>query len=402
MPQYSLSGFCRAVGRDLLVRFLEWRGYESDSFPQVEKRNRYGLDCAAYFRNLGGEVLDDVEGLFERCNALADETGEIALLGAVRDLPAVQSELEAFTDDRQRALRVMIEDPDRFTVAEVQYIGSYYRRTRYWNGFRVQGEVADDIRTRKFDKQAFEATLKSLHPDRRSLRSEVEPPSAPDDDLLVYIDSAEAVRQVAHFRGDVLRRDPMRLSSSCSAIFSPRRRRLEVAGKYWRNVGREDIATAFFADGLGVDVELAKMQPLSFDLRSLAGRDALPVLPEDPIRSARVVEMRWRSELRGSLSFGYMHSGDEPSWPVIEHELTSAAAERLRKRSPSFTRIVIEMEPTPKRKKSEKFDIALHAGGKNNLREHTKARRLILQKYLPYWGVIEEVEDNVDLIIGYD
>ncbi len=327
----------------------------------------------------------------ERINQMADEIGQAALLSAVTNT----SQLSQMESALERSRWVYLHEPDRFRHAEDIRYADQYRHGRNWSGYQLPPSLP--LHTDPVSLNTFKEKMKSLFGLGDKVKVELFDRSLPDDDgndvdvVQVMIYQEGLPDAYLEFEGDEDIVSRIRRPVSEHAItYSPDSGTMEiVAAKRER---REEIAKAFTEDLLKQTDEVDKVPLRQYCLDPLLNGHGLDWDLNDNIDSVQLVMMKLK-DLSGD---GRIQIEVPAKNEVNFHDYCREHFSDFNPlTSKSFTPIqaVISIRFQPEqgstRKKVLPVKISLPNGC--DLRSRTERERLIGEKYLKQWGLVQEL-----------
>lgn len=394
MANFSMSAFISATPRPLFEAYLKKRGLTLPGpLPTDEKPIVYAREVISLIRCAEEKTSGAIETDLDRCSVMSDHAGETALYDVADALPELRFLLEAMNDQRARALHMLIHHWDLFREAEFRRHSVRYNTPRFSSRFRIEfdGRPLPDIEAIEGDG-AFRDALQRAHPERRAVDVEAFRAITRPAELMVAVQTANAMRGFSVYADGQFGIQPIRSASMSTVLFDAETGIIDVAGKYWRSMGREGIANAFVEHVLKLEPALTPIGPTVFNLMPLVSDGKLTVEPGDVVREARVMEVRYLSRSDPSVEQTWHSRLGHSIIDVIAKDYGAAEAERMKAKEPEFVRIRFYASQDVSDQPIANFDLSLHREGMANLSTITRPQKMLAEKYLARWGVREEVE----------
>lgn len=401
MAALNLSACISRTPRRLFAAYLSKRRLTLPGpLPSDEKPIVFGREVLRLIEQAGESVFRLVEADLDRCNVMSDHSGEDALFDVVDDNLNLRAALEELSDQRARALYMLIEHPGLFREAEFRGHSARLNTPKFSSRFRIErnGLVMPETAAINAD-DAFREALRRAHPQRRPVEVEAFQAVTRPTEFMVAIQTANATRGVNVYADGLFDVLPIQSASTTTVMLDAETGLIEVAGKYWQGPGRKGIAEAFVEHVLKMDLDLVTVQPTVFDLRALASGKELTVEPDDVVREVRVMEVRYRARSDPSVDQTWHSRLGRPILEAIAAEYGPGASEKMKTAEPEFVRLRFFAREGDRDPAISNFDLSLHKQGMANYSKNTRHHRNIAEKYLQRWGVLEEV---AEALIDYE
>jgi hypothetical protein len=321
---------------------------------------------------------------------MADEIGQAALMSLVE----WRGPLSAFDGAHVRAHWLYLQSKDAFRQAEeIRYADENQNAQRMWDGFI--GPKLADMKTDEVALGGFRAKLlEILQVERvviehfgRARRREGE--TARDiAQITIYSEDVPVDELVIIATGVENRaRNPVR---ETAIVYEPHSGTIEVIGRV--KTIRESVARLFAEMLLGTALTGERLARRRVDFSPLLSTENLPVRPQDGIARAKLT-MLMLSTLDGKLNQRFEVPFKEAR--SLHYALASQYGSRnplnanLR---PWMAKIEIEFEPPIRGRRGKKINVNLGYPNKCSLRGKTAKERLVLNRYLPAWGLLRGAE----------
>ena len=381
-PSRTSKAFFDGQGADF-GDAVDWRAAEHVIARQIAE---------AMDRMSGEQVAPLISGL-ERAHALSDEHGIRALVNAAEDPEAMLAAFDEAENDQERTLSVLVESPKVFERAEdIRYFdyrveGSYGRRFRAQQDATVSREPAD---LENFEC-AVGAYFRSIDGSGRSCVTEVIDRHA-DGTVQVTLFVEGLASNAVGFDQRGLYRRPQRPAIQAAIVYCGRTGTIETVAKGGKPI-HEELRKLFAQQLLRIEPRFDGIRPRRFRLSTLAGRPALPTNPEDGIETARVRRLK------------LLPTSNRPGAVVIEapSERPDVSAQGLSADwfqdwdpvARSFhivqASISVHFRPVDGRR-PRTIHLDLTSLGSSNLKRFKQDDRILLERYLEKWQLIEPNE----------
>lgn len=326
----------------------------------------------------------------ERVCHMADDIGQAALLSVVKD----QSTFTSLSNGIERSHWVYLNDPDSFRHAEDIRYADQYRHGKNWSGFKVDAGI--NLATDSASLATFTAKLKSLFGLGDKVKLELFERTTVDDDgndiniVQVMIYQEGLPDSYLEFQGDDVVSRIRRPVSEDAITYDSGSGVIEVVAA--RSERRNTIAKAFTEDLLkqteSEDVPLRR-----YDLAPLMQNQALDWDASDGIESVQIVMLKLK-DLAGDGRIqlevpakNQMDFHDYAQEYFGEHNpLLSGSF------VPTQARISIRFHPENNSNRCKVLPVKITMPNGCDLRSRTEKERLIGEKYLTRWGLLEEID----------
>ncbi|WP_027853073.1 hypothetical protein [Marinobacterium litorale] len=328
----------------------------------------------------------------ERIYQMADEVGQAALLSAV----SPPAQLSAMPSALERSRWVYLHEPDSFRHAEDIRYADQYRHGRNWSGYQV--EVGLPLNSDAVSLSAFKEKIRSLFGLGDKVKIELFERTLPDEDgnevdvvqVMVYQEGLPDSYLEFEGEDDIVSRI-RRPVSEHAITYSEATGVVEVVAA--KRERRDSIAKAFTEDLLKQAVDAERVPLRRYDLQPLMTEQALDWDVEDGIESVQLVMMKLKDlagegrvqievpakSQMGLHTYAQEHFGEH-------NPLTSGAF------TPTQARINIRFQPENGVGRGKVLPVKITMPNGCDLRSRTERERLIGEKYLKRWGLLEEVQ----------
>jgi hypothetical protein len=346
------------------------------------------------------EALDtlseaDRESLILEVNriiALADEPGQNAL----QDVVTNRAVFDTVDGGHNRALWVLMNEPQNFRLAEEVRYNDEKRRGRMWSGFVVEKKKL--VRKDQFSRDAFNAEIQKKF-STNNVHVDVF-----DRHRVTFDGTSHQLVQVAVYRegrlddalgfdgAGKLQRHLVRPVFEASLTYEPSEGVIEVVA------GDKDIreAMAGFMGRhlLAIDFKGEKLPLREYDLSVLMEPFDFPTDTGAPagqvVDSVQLKELRFQPlDIPGQrVTLECSDAGGESIWDMADRHIGPAA---LRRADWVITRarLVVKFAPHGKSRRAKILNLTITVPHGCNLKGMTPGERLIGEKYLREWGILK-------------
>jgi len=382
----SPAAFLRRMPPSLIQRYLA----ASDiALPDFAGDLSSTTPFLRVIQKLASEQRDRVLSDFDRANAMADEVGQNALYGVVRD----RAQLDKLPDGKSRALWLYSNEPENFRRAEESRYTDDHRHGRNWSGFL--GPAGIKLTEDREPLEAFEKAVqqhfnsRNVHIDlfaRRRKRQDKE-----DIELIqatVYFEGRP--EQILEFVDEQLDLRDRRPVIEAAITYEPASGSIEiVAGDRHE---REEFVRLFVRTLLATDFDAKTLPIRYFDLQRLLRHFDFPTDASDGIESVRVTCLRlWPLDTASQrLTIECMHEEAGPIWEI--------SAARFGANDPlaggwliNQAKFTITFRGGSHLGKPRKLPVTITMPHGCNLKDRTDYERIIGEKYLRRWRLLRDL-----------
>jgi hypothetical protein len=391
---FSFRHFLRQTPSNASKAFFDIRGAEfGDAVDWRAAEHVVARQIAeAMDRMSGDEVAPLLSGL-ERAHALSDEHGIRALVNAAKDPHALLATFDGAENDQERALRVLVENPTVFERAEdIRYFdyrveGNYGRRFRAQQNATVSRDPAD-LET---FQRAVGAYFRSIDGSGRSCVAEVIDRNR-DGSVQVTLFVEGLASNAVGFDQEGLYRRPQRPAIQAAIVYCARTGTIETVAKGGKPV-HEELRRLFAQQLLRIDPRFDAILPRRFRLSTLGGRPTLPTRPEDGIEVARVRRLKLLPTSNQPGALVIEGPSDRPD--VSAQGLSAHWFQNWDPVHRGFhivhATISIHFRAIDGRK-PRTIHLELSSMGSSNLRRFKQDDRILIEKYLDKWRLVDSAE----------
>ena len=407
---FSLDRFIRLASPSALEMLVDKRrlDWPEDFDWSAPPRSLAGAFFAA-LAVLEPSLRARIERQLHQVDRLACEAGQAALFEACRHDSDLVRDLERQEGERARGLLVLCHDPHKLERALAWFEVDRCRGGQSFDGFAVPPGVK--LATGESSLAQFETLARDLFTKKNGIRRGIEvercvrvvsaTDEAPEHEatqLLIYAEGASVSDLVFEEERPTSR--TRRPAIPSAIVFDATMGVIEVTAPGGKEIRRQ-LAQGFVESFAPPDCPIERLALRRYDLQDLKQRRHFPIEPGDPIKSVRLDELALRG--RGSTAPTMIFA--RPPRTTGPFSLSSAIDAQLgRAASPLHDPSVrvlkailrIDFEPDAGERRPKPILLKITEPHHCNLREITERERLIVQKYLPLWGLVEDVRIRVD------
>ena len=393
MP-FSFRHFLRQTPSRTSKAFFDGRGVEfGDAVEWRAAEHVIARQIAEVMDRMSGEQVAPLISGLERAHALSDEHGIRALVNAADDPDAMLAAFNAAENDQDRTLRVLVESPEVFKRAEdIRYFdyrveGSYGRRFRAQRDATVSRDPAD---IEKF-QYVVGAYFRTIDGSGRSCVAEIIDRNTDRTVQVTLFVEGLASNAVGFDQGGLYRR-PQRPAIQAAVVYCGRTGTIETVAKGGKPV-HEELRKLFAQQLLRIEPRFDGIRPRRFRLGMLAGRPTLPTDPADGIERARVRRLKLLPTAnrpgallieapsdRADVSAQDLSAHWFQDWDPVHRGFHIVQAT-----------ISIHFRAIDGRK-PRTIHLELGSVGSSNLRRFKQDDRILIEKYLVEWRLVDSAE----------
>ena len=384
----SWPKFVRNTPHDLLRNFMRRNGLEeafgSETAVESDARLLAGLLSGAD-ATTAGRLAGDAE----RIMSLADEAGQQALYSVVKD----HATLDALDSGQARSAHVFLNVAAAFRRAEEVRFTDDHRRGRMWEGFvassllQVRSDGAALDRLKAAIRQHFNVQNVQIEVFERSRLGS----SGEIFDLMqatIYRDGLPDI--VLEFDGGELATRSRRPVIEASLTYEPATGVVEVVAN--KKETRQAFVRYFAESLLGVELGSNRLPLRRYDLASLRRPHQFHTDPGDGIESVRVTCLRLMpfGTTGERVMLECVHDASKTIWQM--------AAEHFEDNDPlrhgwivTQAKLVIKFRPTATMTRGRSLPLTISMPHGCDLKDRTEVERLVGDKYLRRWGILDNV-----------
>jgi hypothetical protein len=391
---FSFRHFLRQAPSNASKAFFDSRGAEfGDAVDWRAAEHVVARHIAeAMDRMSGDDVAPLISGL-ERAYALSNEHGIRALINAADDPEAMLAAFGGAENDQERALRVLVEDPTAFERAEDIRYFDYRVEGNYGRRFQAQQDAT--VSRDPTDLEAFQRAVgdyfRSIDGSGRSCVAEIIDRNKDGSVQVTLFVEGLASNAVGFDQGGLYRR-PQRPAIQAAVVYCGRTGTIETVAKGGKPV-HEQLRKLFAQQLLRIEPRFDGIRPRRFGLGMLAGRPTLPTDPADGIERARVRRLK------------LLPTANRPGALVIEapSDRADVSAQDLSAhwfqdgdpvhRGFHIVQATISIHfRAIDRRKPRTIHLELGSVGSSNLRRFKQDDRILIEKYLVEWRLVDSAE----------
>ncbi len=380
-PSRTLKSYCEAQSPDM-----------PDTIDWTMDENAIVTALFNAIEDLPVETQSQVAADFERVEVLTDEVGERAMLGAVANRGQLLKVFAGLESAHERSLWLFVNDREAFHRAEEIRYADYYRESRSWDGFvgPLGAKVSRDPEDIKELEQRLRDHQRAIDGSGRTCIAEIFDRSGGSlTQVSIYLEGLPS--SSVEFDGPGLTRRLQRPVIEAAMTYSPSDGALDVIAKGGRPV-REAVCKIFAEALLKTKAVIEPIVLRRYDLAKLRKPHDFPTDPEDGVKSVAVTRLRLRpyGDGAGRLTIesgrknGMTLHGLSRTWFDDRDPLANGFMVQHAKFS-------IEFYPRIGGKLGKILSFEITTPNKCSLKDHTENERLIGEKYLGRWGLVQEV-----------
>jgi hypothetical protein len=344
-------------------------------------------------------AIDDAEEVMrerirrdaERIDRMTSEVGQTALMTVAR--MEQRAALKEIATKQGRALRLLWSDQERFRSAEEISFFENARKSKTWDAFVAP--LMLKVSKTPAASDALKAEVRKLFQEGPKIKIEIFERSRTrlegtlDELIHVAVFRETLPDSVPVFQGDD-EVEPLvfRPVVELGFTYEPSRGLIEVVAP--KKQQRTELAQIFARTLLGHEIKGERLPPRFYNLALFMQEQEFDFDPEDGIESVRLAFVKFES-LDGRTLFAI-----EPK--DADDTIHAAARREFAERSPfrPGNRIVevviaVRFRPARGRRTGPTVDIKLTHPNGCNLKDKSERERLLAEKYLKRWGVIEDL-----------
>ncbi|ABC32276.1 conserved hypothetical protein [Hahella chejuensis KCTC 2396] len=327
----------------------------------------------------------------ERVQQMSDEVGQAALLGAVRDV----TKLKSLPSAQDRSLWTYLHESESFRHAEDIRYADQYRHGRNWSGYQV--ETGLRLRSDEMSLEVFKDRVRSLFGLGEKVKVDMFQRVLAAEDggqsqvfqIMVYQEGLPDSYLEFEGENDIVSRIRRPISEH-AIIYCESNGAVEVvAAKAER---RDAIARAFTEALLARGVEAERTPLRRYDLEPLMANQTLTWDASDGIESVHLVMLK----LKDLAGLGRLQI-ETPAKSIMG--LHEYAQEYFSEHSPltsggfvpTQAKLVIRFHPDNGSARSKTLPVRITLPNGCDLRSRTDKERLIGEKYLKRWGLLNDI-----------
>ena len=341
--------------------------------------------------NLSDEDLVLLNSNAERINEMTDEVGQTALLSVISDEGFV--EYENLKNEYDRALYVFLRDQDVFRRAEEIRYTDHYRKGRMWGGFIGPKNIP--VSRDLLDVESFKQKVIEYFRINGKIKIEIFDRKKP------YGENQELnIVQIMVYREGlpesyIALEDDDLVSKSFKRVFEmgltyePTSGNIEVIAN--SKEIREEMARAFSRTLLQTEIEGETVPLKQYDISKLLHPFDFPTDPDDGIESVKVMMLKLKPyDNNNKITLEVTTKESRTIHDVSQDWFNSHDPLRS-----SFllaqVKIVIKFIPDVENRRGKVVPVKISWPNGCDLKDKTAKERLIGDKYLRRWGLLEEV-----------
>lgn len=373
------------------LRFSAYPSNISQAVNWNELPNNVAKPLLKAADNLSDEDLVLLNSNAERINEMTDEVGQTALLSVISDEGFV--EYENLKNEYDRALYVFLRDQDVFRRAEEIRYTDHYRKGRMWGGFIGPKNIP--VSRDLLDVESFKQKVIEYFRINGKIKIEIFDRKKP------YGENQELnIVQIMVYREGlpesyIALEDDDLVSKSFKRVFEmgltyePTSGNIEVIAN--SKEIREEMARAFSRTLLQTEIEGETVPLKQYDISKLLHPFDFPTDPDDGIESVKVMMLKLKPyDNNNKITLEVTTKESRTIHDVSQDWFNSHDPLRS-----SFllaqVKIVIKFIPDVENRRGKVVPVKISWPNGCDLKDKTAKERLIGDKYLRRWGLLEEV-----------
>ncbi|WLQ14323.1 hypothetical protein O5O45_00010 [Hahella aquimaris] len=329
----------------------------------------------------------------ERVQQMSDDIGQAALLDAVGDA----AWFKAMASSWDRSLWTFLHEPEKFRQAEDIRYADHYRHGRNWSGYQVEAALVLHVDPVSLDD--FKARIKALFGLGEKVKVELFDRTMPDEEgqdievvqVMVYQEGLPDAYLEFEEEDSIVSRI-RRPVSEHAIIYSPTTGSIEVVAA--KRERRDAIVLAFSEHLLKRTAGAAKAPLRRYRLEPLVENAPLDWDLEDGIESVEIVMLKLTDiDQQGRVTLEKSAKGD-----LVLHEYCHGHFDEYNPVTstafiPVQATLSIRFQPEQGSRRGKVLPVKISLPNGCDLRSRTEHERLIGEKYLRRWGLLEEVAE---------
>jgi hypothetical protein len=325
----------------------------------------------------------------ERVDRMTSEVGQTAIMAVAT--PEQHEALRQADSRYSRALWMFVRDPERFRRAEDVSFFDNARRGRMWDGFEAPAglHVARD----PAHLQALAQEVRGFFKEGEKVKVEIFDRTRPDLDghlrdlIQVAVYREGLADSVLIFEGEELERFIHRPVSELAFTYEPATGTIEVVAQ--RKAKREDLARLFAKALLGQAIKGERIPLRYYNLAVFMTEGDFPTDPEDGVELVRPRYVLFESLDGRALVSVEARTEEETVHDVarrlfVEHNPFTSGGYRIRE-----VLLGVRFRPDLMNPRGRTISFRLRHPNGCDLKDKTGKERLLGEKYLRRWGVLE-------------
>ncbi|MEQ9811695.1 MAG: hypothetical protein RLO50_02865 [Azospirillaceae bacterium] len=399
MATYSPAQFIRATPFLALQDYFSRRGIEAfDSFDWSGGKRAVEGSATKTFSELEPQHQEVITAEWDRVHQLSDAAGQNALLDAARDRQATIAAFESMENGHERALRMLLDDEPAFARAEFIREADNRLGGRFWSGFATQRDAV--IRRDDETLRSLEAALRDHYAARdgsgRRVKVEIFDRGRQSTDgivdlvqVTVYLEGMAT--SLLEFSEEGLDRRPHRPVVELAMTYAPQSGELDVMATGGKRE-RSDLARTVIQILIGDTDDPTPVPLRTYRLNSLRRPRDFPIDPGDAIEAVIVRRLRLRPQrsTRGQVILEIDGRAQQSLYDFADEAFGDGNPLRNGARV-NQARLAIRRLPTGNQRRGKVITFDITAPNGCTLKNRTEAERRISEKYLPRWGLVEDV-----------
>jgi len=399
MATYSPAQFIRATPFPALQDYFSRRGIEAfDSFDWSGGKRAIEGRAAEVFSKLEPKQQAGITAEWDRVHQLSDTPGQNALLDAACDRKATIAAFGAMENGHERALRTLLEDKEAFERAEIIREADHRLWGRSWSGFATVPDAAikrDDETIRALE-EALGQHYASRDGSGRRVRVEIFDRGRQSTDgvidlvqVTVYLEGMAT--SLLEFSEEGLGRRPHRPVVELAMTYAPESGELDVMATGGKRE-HSDLARTVTQTLIGETGDPTPVPLRAYRLDSLRRPRDFPTDPGDAIEAVIVRRLRLRPQRsrRGQVIVEVDGRAEQTLYDFAGEAFGDGNPLRNGAKV-NQARLAIRRLPSGNQRRGKVITFDISEPNGCTLKNRTEAERRISEKYLPRWGLVEDV-----------
>lgn len=387
-----------SLRRYILERVLDWpEDFDWQSDPKTLQASMTKIMV-----NLNDRSSARIWRELAQVYSLCDEIGQETVINLVKSDGNLGSSIHSAADQYGRAFGLLLQNSSLFERTLDYAAMARGRKSRGWSSYNFA--APKNMPTEETIVSLLEEALPDILAERHGKKPRVEIDltcmTTPGEsnggqtalNILVYVEGQMTGVQVFSDRG--VKTDFICPVVRCSIVFDPEHGQLEVIAKGGKALHAKIART--FAQLISGEKDIDPIPLREFDLSPLQRALAFPFDVSDPIKEVWLEEIELHSiadsEPRHTIKRPARRGSPDAEWTrrggvlgTPEHLIGNPLFKVYR------VAIGVRFHPDVGERQAKPLMTTITMPNKCNLREHTERERLVLQKYLPRWGLVREV-----------
>ncbi len=359
---------------------VDWQGNETIVTRRLLK----------VFSELDSERLAPVAMDFDRVFEMTDEPGQDAIAGVISN----QEWMHTLENAYDRAMWMFLDDANGFRRAEEVRFAEHYRKGQKWTGF--VGPKGLKVSYDSEHRREFEARICDLFKSTNAqvdlydrFRFGLDEQPAPVTQAVVYRKGFPDSRLAFNDGGD-LEHQPTHPVLEAVITYDSKSGVIEVVGLDAKS--RSPLVRLFAEVLLRQEILGIRLPMRQYDLSSLMQPRTFPTDPEDGIASVKVLRLEIQLKKYPGLWMALRRRRDIETtlYEYSEAPFGDKSPLRLKDVEIVQAELAVRFRPDQGSRNGKIITLKITLPNGCDLKGRTEKERLICEKYLPLWGLIQE------------